>query len=332
MTNPVLAKSSAFSPTYVDVQQPYTQQYPPQAYPQQGYQQPYTDAYGNPVQAPYGQAPYTQPGYGPTGQAPYAPQAGNPYPTAPQQAWNLPGGNGTTNQRVMTLDDVLTKSAITLGLVIVVAAITMWSLTPLAGVLGAQTAFNAILVTGLVCGLATIIFPFIAAVRRKVGPGIALTFAVLEGLFLGAFSLIFNLAYPGIVTQAVLATFVAAALVLVAFKFGKIRLSSKVRKVVMLSMFAYVGVALVSLVLMLFGVNLGLFPSPGQPVSWLAWLAAGVGVVLAVLSLVDDFQFVEQGIANRLPASESWRAAYGLTVTLVWLYVNLLRILSYIRR
>jgi uncharacterized YccA/Bax inhibitor family protein len=338
VTNPVLAKSSAFSPDYAAaqpyVQQPYAQQgYPPQGYPQQGYGQVYTDPYGNVVQPPQGQPyppqgqPYPQQGYG---QAPYAPQPGSPYAPVPPQTWNVPSRN--TNQKVMTLDDVLTKSAITIGLVIVVAALTMWSLTPLRGVLGAQTAMGAILVTGIVCGLATIIFPFIAAARRKVGPGIALTFAVLEGIFLGAFSLIFELAYPGIVMQAVVATFVAAGLVLLAFKFGKIRLSSKVRKVVMLSMFAYVGVALVSFVLLLFRVDLGLFPGPGQPVSWLAWLAAGVGVVLAVLSLVDDFQYVEQGIANRLPASESWRAAYGLTVTLVWLYVNLLRILSYLRR
>jgi uncharacterized YccA/Bax inhibitor family protein len=226
----------------------------------------------------------------------------------------------------MTLDDVLTKTGLTLGTTIVVAIVAVWATFTFGLNYGQLSA------AGLICGLATIIFPFIAASRRRVGPGVAITFAVLEGVFLGAISLIFERAYPGIVLQAVLATFIAAGATLAAFHFGKFRLTTKMRKIVMISVISYGVVALLNLVLSFFGVNLGLFPSPGQPVSLWAWLAAGVGVVLAVLSLVDDFQYVEQGIALRAPAHESWRAAYGLTVTLVWLYVNLLRILSYIRR
>jgi uncharacterized YccA/Bax inhibitor family protein len=194
------------------------------------------------------------------------------------------------------------------------------------------TTLPALSTAGLICGLGTIIFPFIAAARRKVGPGIAIAFAILEGVFIGAISLIFELVYPGIVLQAVLATFVAAALVLVAFRFGKIRLSNQVIKIVSISMMAYVGVALVNLGLHFAGIDLGLFPGPTQEVTGWAWLAAAIGVGLAVFSLIADFQYVEQGIENGAPSSESWRAAYGLTVTLVWLYVNLLRILSYIRR
>jgi len=230
----------------------------------------------------------------------------------------------------MTLDDVLTKTAITVGATIVVAVLTVWA--TFAGLIPVPVLLGA----GVVCGLATIIFAFVVALRRKVGPAVAIPFAILEGFFIGAISLLFEMYYPGIVLQAVLATFVAAGMTLAAFRFGGFRLSSKVRKIVTMSMMAFVGVALVNLVLALTGVGgglgLGLFPGPTGAVSGWAWIAALVGVVLAVFSLIDDFQYIEQGIANRAPASESWRAAYGLTVTLVWLYVNLLRILSYIRR
>ena len=310
MTNPVLAKSESFSahPAFVPPQTQYGQAN--QFYtPYGAQQQPYPPQQSYPGQVYPGQ---TYPG--------------QTYPGYPQgQSWQAPPVQPTT-QKVMTLDDVLTKTALTLGTVVVVAIMAIWAtanlgLTP--------TMFYS---AGLVCGLATIIFPFIAAARRKVGPVLAIVFAALEGVFIGAVSFIFESAYEGIVFQAVLATFVAAGLTLAAFHFGKFRLTTKMRKIVMISVMAYVGVALLNLVLYFCGINLGLFPGPYGSVSIWAWVAAGVGVVLAVLSLVDDFQYVEQGIANRVPAVESWRAAYGLTVTMVWLYINLLRILSYIRR
>ncbi|MDR2974873.1 MAG: Bax inhibitor-1/YccA family protein, partial [Propionibacteriaceae bacterium] len=306
VTNPVLAKSPAFSAQYAPMQSAPTYQ-------------PYDPATGQ--QQTWGQPGFVPGQYatGQSGDANSAPGGANPqfaqapqYPPTqgyPPQTWQTPPVAPV--QKTMTLDDVLTKTGVTLGTTIVVALIAMWSVLHF----GAQV--STVATAGVICGLATIIFPFVAASRRTVGPVLAIGFAVLEGVFLGAISLIFELAYPGIVLQAVSATFVAAAITLAAFHFGNFRLSGKMRKVVMISIIAYAGVALVNLVLSFAGINLGLFPGPGQAVSGWAWLAAGVGVVLAVLSLVDDFQFVEQGIANRAPASESWRAAYGLTVTLV---------------
>lgn len=320
MTNPILAKSEAFAARPAAG----VAQSSPSPYGPAGQQYPAYTPWDPNTGQPYAQQPYAQP------QQPYA-QPQPPYPQTgyPQQyaqpTWQMPPAAPTT-QKVMTLDDVLTKTGITMGTMIVVAVLSVWATQALG------LTIPMLATAGVICGLAVIIVPFIAAARRRVGPGLAITFAVLEGVFLGAISLIFELAYPGIVLQAVLATFVAAALTLVAFRFGKFRLTTRMRKIVMMSMFAYVGVALLNLVLFFFGINIGLFPGPGDPVSIWAWLLAGLGVVLAVLSLVDDFQYVERGIANQAPASESWRAAYGLTVTMVWLYVNLLRILSYIRR
>ena len=87
---------------------------------------------------------------------------------------------------------------------------------------------------------------------------------------------------------------------------------------------------LVNLVLSLFSVNTGLVaigPSAGP----LAWIVSAVAVALAVASLIMDFDYIEQGVRNQLPASESWRGAFGLTVTMVWLYTELLRVMSYFR-
>jgi len=226
----------------------------------------------------------------------------------------------------MTLDDVLTKTLITLGSTIVVAVLTGWLTWTM------NLPMGGVFTVGTLCMLATVIFALVAGARRKIGPVTAIIFAVLEGVFLGAYSVIFEASYPGIVVQTVMATMVAAALTLIAFRSGKFRLSTKVRKVVMIAIMAYAVTALLNLFLALLGVNLGLFPGPSGSVSIWAWLLVAVGAVLAVLSLLDDFQYIEQGIANRAPASESWRAAYGLTVTLVWLYINLLRLISYIRR
>ncbi|MDR0959023.1 MAG: Bax inhibitor-1/YccA family protein [Propionibacteriaceae bacterium] len=277
----------------------------------------------------YGQA---APGYAPGGyqQNPYGPQAGYQQYPAGQQPQGYEQYGPTPGQQFppaqapqdrMTIDDVITKTAITLGCIVLVAALG-WTFLPL----------ETLLPISFVAGLVTIIFPLVAAFRRGVGPGFAIAYAAVEGLFLGGISKYFEAVYPGIVMQAVIATFIATAVTLGAFHFGGFRLSSKFRKILMLSVIAYAIVALLNLVLSLLGVNLGIVAGVTGDVSAMAWLFAGLGVVLAVLSLVDDFQYIEAGVQMGAPASESWRAAWGLSVTLVWLYWQLLRILSYIRR
>lgn len=254
--------------------------------------------------------PYAQPGYGQqpgSGQRSPGPQDYPPVQTGPQDR--------------MTFDDVVTKSAMTIGLVIITAALS-WVLLPDALSLPAA----------LICGIVAFAVPFIAMMRRSVGAATALIYAGFEGVFIGGFSKIFEVYYPGIVMQAVLGTFVAAAVTLAAFKFGGFRLSSKMRKIVYLSMFGIVIVSLLSLVLSFFNINLGVYAGVTGPVGPLAWVFAGLGVVVAVFSLVDDFQYIEAGIAQGAPAKQSWTAAFGLTVTMVWLYTNILRILSYVRR
>ncbi len=259
-----------------------------------------------PTEQTYPQQPYGAPGqYG-------APQYGAPgqYPPVQSQA---PAG-------VMTIDDVITKTAIVMG-VLFLSAAASFMLLPVNALL-----YGVLLVSGIV-GFVTVLF---VALRRNISPALVMVYSVIEGVFIGAFSLLFEVMFPGIVVQAVLATFVAAGVTLAAYKYFRIRVTDRFRKVVVMSTFAFLGVVIVNLVLSLFGVNLGI-RTIGGGFNGIAILVSLVAVVLAVLNLILDFDYIEKGIAMRAPASESWRAAFGLTVTMVWLYTELLRILSYFR-
>ena len=257
----------------------------------------------------YGQAPYAQqypqPGYG---QAPYAQQY-------PQPGYGHPG----QAQGLMTIEDVITKTGITLGALIAVAAATFF-------LLPAALLMPAIVVSAIV-GFVTVLM---VSMRRIVRPAAVLAYCVVEGVFIGALSKMFEYAYPGLVAQAVLGTFVAAGVTLAAYKYLRIRVTNKFRRIVTMATMGLAAMYLLNLVLSLFSVNTGIIeigPSAGV----LSWLVSGVAVVLAVFSLIMDFDYIERGVANGAPASESWRAAFGLTVTMVWLYTELLRILSYFR-
>ncbi|GAA4896266.1 Bax inhibitor-1/YccA family protein [Tessaracoccus lubricantis] len=290
MANPIIGRPDSFTKN--------TQQRGYTGYGQpQGYAQPQAQQAGQwqgylPPQQQYGQ-----------GFDPYA---------APQQAGPRAGG-------VMTLDDVLAKTAITLGAV-AVAAVATFMLLPM------QLLMPAVIASGIV-GLVTILF---VAGRRKLPVGGVLFYALVEGVFVGAFSKFFEFVYPGIVAQAVLATFVTAGATLAAYKFFNIRVTPKFRKMVTIGTIALAGVLLVNFVLAIFGVNTGL-REIGSGAGWLAIGVSILAVVLAVLNLVTDFDSVERGIAAQAPAQESWRAALGITVTMVWLYVEILRIMSYFR-
>jgi len=299
--NPVLSKVPAF-----------------QASPYPG--QPYADSDGS---APYAGQPYAGQTY-PGQTCPGQPYPGQPT-TLPQPFVNSPG--------TMTIDDVLAKTAITLGLLIASAVVSFWVLGRYMVSAGSfSTAALAVpSVVAVVTGLVAFGTVFVMNIRRAVKPGFILVYSVIEGVFIGAISLIFEFLNPGIVLPAAFGTFVAAGVTLAAYKFLRIKVSSKFRRMVVIGTMAIAGVYLVNLVLSLFGVNLGIVSVTGA-VSPLAILFSIVGVGLAVFNLILDFDYIEQGVRAGAPASESWRGAFGLTVTMVWLYVELLRILSYFNR
>jgi uncharacterized YccA/Bax inhibitor family protein len=257
---------------------------------------------------------------------PAAPQYGQQYQGYPTQGGfggpQDPYSNGSpTVQGRMTLDDVITKTAVTIG-VLVVAAALAWNFVP------EGLYFPAMILSALVGFIVVVL----VSVRRVVSPPLVLLYAAIEGVFIGMISKVFESYYEGIVAQAVVATFVAAGVTLAAYKFFNIRVTAQFKKVVFISTIAFAALMLVNFVFSLVTGGGGLRGGITGPVSGLALLISAVAIVLAVLNLVLDFDYVERGIEMGAPANESWRAAFGLTVTMVWLYIELLRLISYIRR
>ena len=157
-------------------------------------------------------------------------------------------------------------------------------------------------------------------------------YAAVEGVFVGAFSKIIEepsrLREPmgGLVIGAVLGTMAAVAGTLAAYKFFNIKVGAKFRMWVIGAMFGFVALSMLDLVLSFFGNSFG-FNGFGT----MGLISSVVGLGLGVLMLILDFDFVERGIAAGLPERESWRAAFGLTVTIVWIYIEMLRILAILR-
>jgi uncharacterized YccA/Bax inhibitor family protein len=259
---------------------------------------------------------------------------GNPYqgygqPVTDPSQWSVgtPGATGYAPAQTgpMTIDSVVQKTAITLGLVLVAAAAT-WFVTPDIRTTGVTGGLAAALTLG---SLTAFGLSMVNSFKRVVSPALVMAFAVAEGVALGAFSKLIDAAYGtseganNLVVQAVIGTFAAFGGTLAAYKFFNIQVGQKFRVFVIAAVFGMVGLSILELVLSLFHAQLGLFGFGG-----LGIVTALVGLVLGVFMLILDFDFVEQGIANQLPERESWRAAFALTVSLVWIYTNLLRLLA----
>jgi uncharacterized YccA/Bax inhibitor family protein len=249
---------------------------------------------------------------------------GAAYPTYGEQPPAQPGyGAPTTTGRPMTIDSVVQKTGISLLLVIVAAAAT-WIMTP--AITTDMTADDIAPLIGLMTIGSLVAFglSLVNSFKRVISPALVLAFAVAQGVALGGLSKFFDAQFGDhIVMQAVIGTFAAFAGTLAAYKFFDIQVGQRFRTFVIAAMFGMVGLSLLEIVLGLFGSEIGLFGFGG-----VGLLFAIAGLVLGVFMLILDFDFVEQGIAARIDERESWRAAFALTVSLVWIYTNLLRILA----
>lgn len=213
----------------------------------------------------------------------------------------------------MTYDDVIVRTGGLLALLVVTAAAT-WTLAPGLWVVGA--------IAGLVLGL-------VNAFKRKPSPALIMLYAVAQGMFLGGVSKFYEEMWNGIVGQAVLATLAVFATSLFLFRSGKVRVTPKFQRMVLLGLVGYLVFSLLNVVLMLFGVGGGEF-GPLRS----GWLGVAVGLVavgLAAASLVIDFDSIKRGVEQGVPSQYAWYAAFGLVVTLVWLYLELLRLLAILR-
>jgi uncharacterized YccA/Bax inhibitor family protein len=219
----------------------------------------------------------------------------------------------------VTLNDVIVKTGIMFVLV-VIGAVAGWNT--------AETMpwiwIGAALV-GLVLGL-------VNTFKRQVSPILVLAYALVEGVMLGGISYWYNTLaiandYEGLVLQAVIGTMTAFGVMLLVYGTGLVKVNGRFAKIMIVAMISYGVIALASLVAALFGVGGGW---GFYGVSGIGLLLCAFGVLLASFSLMLDFEAIKQGIGYGLPERESWRMGFGLLVTLIWLYLEILRMLAII--
>jgi uncharacterized YccA/Bax inhibitor family protein len=262
----------------------------------------------NPVLARLGQAAEREraAGYAPAGG--YGqPVPGQPYPTAD----GYPAAPPTVQP--MSIDDVVVKTVTLLGITGATAA-AAWVLVPDA-LLG--PAWIGAAIVGLILGL-------VISFSRMANPALVVTYAVVEGVFVGVISKFFESFRDGIVLQAVVATFGVFFLMAVLYKVKAIRATPKFTRGLIAAMVGVFALMMINLVLALFGFDTGL--RSGGP------LAIGfslICIVVASLSFILSFHEVEEGVRMGLPQRYSWTAAFGILVSLIWLYIEILRLLSY---
>jgi uncharacterized YccA/Bax inhibitor family protein len=230
-------------------------------------------------------------------------------------AYNAPSATAYDTGR-LTYDDVIVKTAGLLG-VIVVAGALAWAFAP-----GLSLPFCLIaFVIGMIC-----------AFKRKPVPVLIVLYSVFEGAALGGLSRYFEQAARGIVIQAVLATVAVFAVVLLAFKSGKVRATSKLSKIVLCAMGGYVLFGLINLGLSWAGVINPLWERTvtigGVP---LGVVISIVAVLLGAYSFVMDFDYIRTGVQAGIPRQYAWSGAFGIVTTLIWLYLEFLRLISYAR-
>jgi uncharacterized YccA/Bax inhibitor family protein len=193
---------------------------------------------------------------------------------------------------------------------------------------GAFVAWNVPAVQGLMlpAALVGVGLALWISFSKKIRPAAVMTYAVVQGVFIGSISSFFEAAYPGIVINAVIGTLTTAGAMFTAYSMGWIKVTARFTRVMTFAIIGYAGFALVNLLVGLFTNSAGVYSTP------FAWLAGLVGVGLAAFTLNLDFEDISQGAANGLPREYEWKASFGLLVTMIWLYVEILRLLSIFNR
>lgn len=311
MANSALKRNPYFNGSAPPMQQQYAaqgQQYGQQAafqpgQPWQGQQQ------ANPYAANNQQVPSA-------GQPGMAPQPGVPSPEALDHQYGMPAATPDQMDR-MSYSDTLTKTAGLFGAVLVAAAVAWF--VPILMLLGA---------------LGSLVLGIVLAFQRTPRPVLIWLFAVAEGLLVGGLSSVLESIYPGIAMQALLATVAVVATVLVLFRFGKVRTSPRLTKIVMVAMIGYAVFSLANFIGMMVAPSSGMFgwrssvEIMGIPLGVILGIFA---VLMGAYMLVMDFELIENGVKSGAPRAFGWIAAYSLVATVVFIYVEILRVIAILR-
>ncbi len=243
-------------------------------------------------------------------------RSGNP---ALKESTFLDLGSGTVVSRdggAMTLNGTVNKTGVLLLLCVITAAFAWMQVSTPAGVANAGVYVWGGAIGGLVLALIT-------TFKKTWAPITAPLYALVEGFFLGAISAMFEQRFPGIVFQAVLLTFGTLFALLFAYRSGLIKATEIFKLGVVAATGGIFLVYLATIVLGLFGINIPMIHDNG---------IVGIGfslfvIVIAALNLVLDFDFIETGVERGAPKYMEWYGAFGLMVTLIWLYLEILRLL-----
>ena len=214
----------------------------------------------------------------------------------------------------MTIQGTVNKTGLALLLLMASATLT-WNSPEASGLIWAGA------LGGFIVALITIF-------NKTAAPYTVPVYAVLEGLFLGGISRIFESMYPGIVQQAVFLTFGTLGALLLAYRSGLIKATENFKLGVTAATGGIAFVYLVSIVMGFFGIHFSMIHSSGP----MGILFSAFVVVIAALNLVMDFDFIEEGAENGAPKYMEWYGAFGLLVTLIWLYLEILRLLAKLRQ
>jgi uncharacterized YccA/Bax inhibitor family protein len=235
-----------------------------------------------------------------------------------EEAYSLPAATPGQTGR-MTVEDTVVKTILSFA-ILIAAAVVGWTLAdPIVMIVG--------LIGGLVLGLVNVF-------KKTPSPALIVSYAVLQGLFVGSISMIYNTMWDGIVTQAVVGTVAVIGITLFLFLSGRFRSSARMTKIVTVAMIGYLVYSVANLLLIVTGVTgeatfgLSSMSIMGVPLGVVIGL---VVVFLAAYSLVLDFESIKLGAERGVPAVYAWQGAFGILVTVVWLYLEILRMLAILR-
>lgn len=217
--------------------------------------------------------------------------------------------------RALTMDDVVIKTGLLLAIVVALGAV------------GWVADIGPGLVVG--AGIAGFVLALVNIFKKQVSPPLVLAYAACQGLFLGAISHAYNAQYDGIALQAAVGTAAVFGAVLWGFTSGRLRATPKFTKIVVGAFVGMFALVLVNVLGAWIGGGDGLGLRSGGPIAILFSLAF---ITIGSLTFVLDFDQAQRLVEARVDERESWRVAFGLVVGLVWLYLEVLRLLSYLRR
>jgi uncharacterized YccA/Bax inhibitor family protein len=235
-----------------------------------------------------------------------------------QEIYNRPAGGGGVDTERMTYENTIVKTVITLAFVVAGAAVGF--------VVPALAIPFAII--GFVLALVNIF-------KKQPSPPLVIAYAVAQGIFVGGLSSFVEATAEGIIFQALIGTGIVFGVTLALFANGKVRASKRATKIFMIAGISYAIFSLFNLVTQLTGLNdnpwgINGTSIPGTDIPF-GLIIGPLAILMGAYSLVLDFTAVKEGVDGGAPSRWGWKAAFGITLTIIWLYVEILRLISIIR-